>query len=167
MRQQSQSHKNQVINISRSEDFHINSNFQDDSSPTGPKEAIEAETLQDKLVQLKAKLETISKAVNDEIQVFIAQVSLQDSDIMKRQAGRTTVLTILAVVYLPLQLITGIFGMNLKEITGEASPRWWAAFAGLVLCVSLTLLAYLGVKWWRRRREIKQLKRDFEKEKEG
>jgi Mg2+ and Co2+ transporter CorA len=34
---------------------------------------------------------------------------------MKRQSRRATVLTLLAAFYLPLSLVTGIFGMNIKE----------------------------------------------------
>jgi Mg2+ and Co2+ transporter CorA len=35
---------------------------------------------------------------------------------MKEQAQRATLLTILAVIYLPLTLVTGIFGMNIRQI---------------------------------------------------
>jgi Mg2+ and Co2+ transporter CorA len=50
---------------------------------------------------------------------------------MKKQAQRAYLLTILAVIYLPLTLVTGIFGMNLKEIN-DGVPRFWACILGLV-----------------------------------
>lgn len=118
-------------------------------------EAIDAATLLDKLAQLEARLEALSKTVNEEIQLFIASVSIRDSElmladsqIMKQQTARTTLLTTLAVIYLPLQLITGIFGMNIKEITGDGIPRWWACLAALGAGGVLTFLVYLAVKWW-------------------
>lgn len=99
-------------------------------------------TLRSKLAEFLSRLEIANKAVNDEIQLFIASISIhdfegmmkdseimrkdsaiiredstvtrEDSQIMKQQAARTTLLTTLAVVYLALQLITGIFGMNIR-----------------------------------------------------
>lgn len=72
----------------------------------------------------------------------------EDSDIMKQQAARTTLLTTLAVIYLPLQQIMGIFGMSIKEITADGSLRWWACLTALGVGGILTFLIYLAVKWW-------------------
>jgi protein-S-isoprenylcysteine O-methyltransferase Ste14 len=122
----------------------------------------------------------IAKTVNEEIQLFIASVSIRDSEvmladskimredsqIMKQQAARTTLLTTLAVIYLPLQLITGIFGMNIKEITGDGIPRWWACLAALGAGGVLTFLVYLAVKWWQWRSSQRKT-REAEKDKEA
>ena len=85
---------------------------------------------------------------------------------MKQQAARTTLLTTLAVIYLPLQLITGIFGMNIKEITGDGIPKWWACLAALGAGGGLTFLVYLAVKWWQWR-SSRQKAREAEKDKEA
>jgi hypothetical protein len=114
------------------------------------------------------------------VAVFIASVSIRDSEvmladsrimredsqIMKQQAARTTLLTTLAIIYLPLQLITGIFGMNIQEITGNERPRWWACLATLGVSGILTFLVYLAVKWWQRR-DYQRQQREEEKEKEA
>jgi Mg2+ and Co2+ transporter CorA len=43
-----------------------------------------------------------------------------------KQAEIATMLTLLAAVYLPLQLVTGIFGMNIAEIN-DGVPAWRVA----------------------------------------
>jgi hypothetical protein len=45
-----------------------------------------------------------------------------------RQTAWTVALTVLAAVYLPMTLVTGIFGMNITEISSEvtAPNAWWA-----------------------------------------
>lgn len=136
-------------------------------------------TLLERLAQLEDRLGVIAKTVNEEIQLFIASVSVRDSEvmladskimredsqIMKQQAARTTLLTTLAVIYLSLQLITGIFGMNIREITGDGVPRWWACLAALGAGGGLTFLVYLTVKWWQWRGSQRE-KREAGKDKE-
>jgi Mg2+ and Co2+ transporter CorA len=143
-------------------------------------EALDAVALLDRLAQLEGRLGEAAKTVNEEIQLFIASVSIRDSEvmladskimredsqIMKQQAARTTLLTTLAVIYLPLQLITGIFGMNIQEITADGSLRWWACLAALGVGGVLTCLVYLAVKWWQWRRSQRKA-REGEKEKEA
>jgi len=144
--------------------------------PTGTEEpdteVLDAATLLDKFTQLEDRLGVIAKTINEEIQLFIASVSIRDSEvmledskIMKQQAARTTLLTTLAIIYLSLQLITGIFGMNIKEITGDGIPRWWACLAALGAGGVLTFLIYLTVKWWQRRGSRRE-KREAGKDKE-
>jgi Mg2+ and Co2+ transporter CorA len=165
---------------------HLTDNAKFHSDEQIAAEAIDAATLLDRLANLEERLVVISKTVNEEIQLFIASISIRDSEtmmadskimredskvmredsqIMKQQAARTTLLTTLAVIYLPLQLITGIFGMNVREITGDGGPRWWACLIALGVGGALTFLVYLGVKWWQWRDSL-QKKRDGEKEKE-
>ena len=149
-------------------------------SDKGATEVIDATALLDKLAELEGKLEVLAKTVNEEIQIFIASVSVRDSEvmladskvmrddsqIMKQQAARTTLLTTLAVIYLPLQLITGIFGMNIKEITGDGRPKWWACLIALGVAGVSTFIIYLAVKWWQRRSSQKKM-REGEKDKEA
>lgn len=44
---------------------------------------------------------------------------------MKRQLEVTVVLAILAVIYLPLTLVTGIFGMDINKINQGVPDRFW------------------------------------------
>lgn len=66
--------------------------------------------------QTQADLDKLDKELNDEINLIIAAVTVQDSDVTKQQAERATLLSLLAAVYLPLTLVTGIFGMNIADI---------------------------------------------------
>lgn len=83
----------------------------------------------------------------------------EDSAIMKRQSRRATVLTLLAAIYLPLSLVTSIFGMNIQEITKDDSNPV-ARHAGIVFGVVLgaTLLFFLGYVSWN---EVSRRRRDF------
>jgi zinc transporter len=71
---------------------------------------------------------------------------------MKQQAQRATLLTILAVIYLPLTLVTGIFGMNLKE----SAPRFWACIVGLLVIGGGTAASFFGYRYWRRGHDARQ-----------
>lgn len=72
----------------------------------------------------------------------LADVMARDSAISIKNGERSTLLTLLAAIYLPLTLATGIFGMNIKEIL-DHSPRWWA-----VIAVSAGLTAISGFIAW-------------------
>lgn len=112
-------------------------------------ETINTPNLLNKLFKLEDRLEAIAKALKDEVQLFIASIHIQDSKIAKGKAARTALLAILALILLPLQLITGIFGMNIKEITENSPSRWWVCLVALGICGLLTFLVFLGVRWWR------------------
>ena len=181
-RQKSQGNVTVINNVSRGATFEFSQNKLSGSADydEADAETIDAAMLLDRLAQLEDRLGVIARTVNEEIQLFIASVSIRDSEvmledsrimredsqIMKQQAARTTLLTTLAVIYLPLQLITGIFGMNIKEITGDGRPRWWACLAALGAGGVLTFLVYLAVKWWQWRRSQRKV-REAEKEKEA
>jgi Mg2+ and Co2+ transporter CorA len=95
---------------------------------------------------LDDRLRDIIAAMNDEIQLVIGSVQLEDAKAMRQQADLTMRLTestmqqtkiamrqtkwtvalaLLAALYLPMTLVTGIYGMNIKEISEDKGPRWW------------------------------------------
>ena len=80
---------------------------------------------------------------------------------MKRQARRVTLLTILAVIYLPLTLVTGIFGMNIRQIDSDTTELW-AALVGLAAIAGMTAAGYFGYRQWQRRDERKKKARQQE-----
>lgn len=65
----------------------------------------------------------------------------QDSDMMKTQSRRATLLTLLAAFYLPLTLVTGIFGMNIKEFD-TAKPPFKLCFGAFFAVITVTLVCY-------------------------
>jgi uncharacterized BrkB/YihY/UPF0761 family membrane protein len=60
---------------------------------------------------------------------------------MKRQSRRATVLTLLAAFYLPLSLVTGIFGMNIKEFD-DVKPSFVRCFEALFAVIAVTMIFY-------------------------
>lgn len=61
---------------------------------------------------------------------------------MKRHSRRVTLLTLLAAFYLPLALVTGIFGMNIKESDGESAPPFYMCFEALFAVIAVTAVLY-------------------------
>jgi len=60
---------------------------------------------------------------------------------MKRQSRRATLLTLLAAFYLPLTLVTGIFGMNIKEFDVK-KPPFSLCFGALFAVIAVTAIFY-------------------------
>jgi Mg2+ and Co2+ transporter CorA len=68
---------------------------------------------------------------------------------MKQQAHRATLLTILAAMYLPVTLFTGILGTNIVEMNKHA-PRFWICILGLFVIGGLTAAGFFGYWYWHR-----------------
>ena len=109
----------------------------------------------DALRSASTSLHALQRELNDEIHLVIGAVTVQDSDASKRQAERATLLTVVAAVYLPLTLVTSIFGMNIREIDGDLlTYRACLKALGVVLgCTIVFALVYREWRRWRRRRE--------------
>lgn len=77
---------------------------------------------------LHEELGAIKEDSNEEIQLAIGSVQVHDAQIMKKQTTWTVVLNTLAAIYLPMTLVTGIFGMNITENSSESTAPgdWWA-----------------------------------------
>lgn len=89
---------------------------------------MEVRSIPELLNGLEKRIEEMTQTVNEEIQLVIGSAQVEDARIMKRQTEWTVALGVLAAIYLPLTLVTGIFGMNIREITTEATaPDKWSA----------------------------------------
>ena len=60
---------------------------------------------------------------------------------MKRQSRRATLLTLLAAFYLPLALVTSIFGMNIREFDVH-KPSFYLCFEALFAVIAVTAVFY-------------------------
>jgi len=67
--------------------------------------------------------------------------------ISHRQNDILRILTVFSVVLLPLTLITGIFGMNVRFPGFGTYQAWWAIVAGM-LAVLAGLLGFFRYKRW-------------------
>ncbi|SMR60921.1 unnamed protein product [Zymoseptoria tritici ST99CH_1E4] len=78
---------------------------------------------------LDGQMAALMPFLNETLQIIMASINLADAQESKRNGKRSTLLTLLAAIYLPLTLATGIFGMNIKEIGSDNAPRYWAVLA--------------------------------------
>lgn len=95
---------------------------------------------------LEGKAAALKQDINDITTLLIGSISVMDARDSRIQAERSTALTALAAIYLPLSLATGVFGMNIWEIN-KGSPKWWAVVAlslGL-LVLTLAVLAWIFI----------------------
>jgi hypothetical protein len=124
--------------------------------------------LLDHQAELEKRLDAVKEDLNEEIQVTVGTVQVRDAQLMKeqarvtaRQTAWTVALTVLAAVYLPMTLVTGIFGMNITEISSEATaPNAWWAVGSWVVIVVLTvtgILVYVVVQKLRSRKKKSDL----------
>lgn len=122
--------------------------------------AAEFTKLSETFSELDARLRAITADLNDDIQIVIGSVQIQDAKAMKRQADLTMQLTettmrqtevsirrtrwtvalaILAAFYLPMTLVTGIYGMKIKEISGDKGPNWWWVVVAWAITMGITV----------------------------
>ena len=73
--------------------------------------------------------------------------STNESVISHRQNNILRILTVVSVVLLPLTLITGIFGMNVRFPGFETVTAWWAILGGMV-ALAAGLIAFFRRKRW-------------------
>ena len=73
--------------------------------------------------------------------------STNESVISHRQNDILRVLTVFSVVLLPLTLITGIFGMNVRFPGFDTSVDWWAILGGMIATLA-ALLGFFRFKRW-------------------
>jgi Mg2+ and Co2+ transporter CorA len=74
-------------------------------------------------------------------------VTLHFSALSNRTNSIMRTLTVLTAIFLPLNLITGIFGMNFDALPSIHNARGvWIAF-GIMVCVGVGL----GLFFWRKR----------------
>ena len=93
---------------------------------------------------------------------MIGSVQVEDAKTMKRQTEWMVALALLAAIYLPMTLVTGIFGMNISEINAdETLPSRWAALKtwGVVFGATVSCLLVYGmirrlIIWLLEQREI-------------
>jgi hypothetical protein len=102
------------------------------------------------LPELLARASKLDKLILDDFQILMSSVSVQEGHDSTQQTRLATGIAVLAFIYVPLTLVTGIFGMNIDGTNGFA---WWApivALAGVViLTVGLLGIAFHSSTAWR------------------
>jgi magnesium transporter len=80
-------------------------------------------------------------------EVVEALEDTNESVISHRQNDVLRVLTVFSVIILPLTLITGIFGMNVRFPGFETEWAFWSIFAAMVVALA-GMLAFFRLKRW-------------------
>jgi hypothetical protein len=60
----------------------------------------------------------------DTFQLLMSTINTLDAQTSLEQAARGSRLTWLAFIYAPLSFVTGMYGMNVKEINGSPVSAW-------------------------------------------
>ena len=114
----------------------------------------------DEADQLQTLLVDTFKLLMSSLAVRDSRLNMEQARLSADQAKRNAWLAQLASIYLPLSVVTGIFGMNLKELD-ERKPSFWWAIVVLVVLVALTMGIFFGLRRMEteleRRREAKRL----------
>jgi magnesium transporter len=95
----------------------------------------------DHTIQVIDALETFRDTLSGMLDIYLTSVSNRMNEVMK-------VLTIIATIFIPLTLVTGIYGMNFKYMPELNSPWGYPMVYAVMLTISLVMLAYFRRKKW-------------------
>jgi len=90
---------------------------------------------------------SLEKFLMDTFNLLLSSVSVQEAELSKERALRGQSLAQLAFVYVPLSFVTGVFGMNVKEINGSPTSVW-AAVVMLVVTITVTGILIVVSRLW-------------------
>jgi Mg2+ and Co2+ transporter CorA len=94
----------------------------------------------------------LQRFLMDTFHLLLSSLSIQEAEASKKHAHRGNMLTQLAFTYVPLSFVTGIFGMNVKEINGSPLSIWTSVVALIVTSAFTATMFLIYRKWERGRR---------------
>lgn len=103
--------------------------------------------LGDVLGEILEEANTTEKVLMDTFQLLMSSISILDSQKSIEQNNRGQRLTQLAFIYIPLSFVTGVFGMNVREINGSQLSIWVCVVL-LVVTAACTVLIFGAYKQW-------------------
>lgn len=93
---------------------------------------------EDNLDEILSEVETTERFLMDTFQLLMSSINVLDSATSIQQAQSSQKLTQLAFIFIPLNLVTSIFGMNITEINDSPVPAWVCVVV-LFVAVACTL----------------------------
>ncbi|KAI7784476.1 hypothetical protein LA080_009975 [Diaporthe eres] len=98
-------------------------------------------------VDILSEAETTDRFLMDTFQLLMSSINVLDSATAIQQAQSSQKLTQLAFIFIPLNLVTSIFGMNIMEING--SPlRAWVCVVVLIVTIACTVSLLMAYDRW-------------------
>jgi len=97
----------------------------------------------DHLVRIEYLVEAVRDLADGALNTYLSVVSNRLNEVMK-------VLTAAATIFLPLTLVSGIYGMNFtdNQFPGFAEPWGFAVVVGCMIAIGVGMLAYFRYRDW-------------------
>lgn len=105
------------------------------------------ENLSADLNMLENQAKNLSCRCNDDMALIMNRMSIKESHKGLVQAKRSALLTGLAFIFIPLAFVSSVFGMNVREITGDAEQPE-AKWVGIT-AVSTLAIVLLAIPSWK------------------
>src|SRR5215216_2312240 len=121
----------------------LNKLARDDYKVIDPKDRVFFRDIYDHLVRLHDLNESLRDLVGGAQDTYLSVVNNRMNDIMKT-------LTIITVLFMPLSVLTGFFGMNFFEPLGNLK-EWTTSSAFFITFVIILILPFVMYLWMRRR----------------
>ena len=67
---------------------------------------------------------------------------------MEQKISRMHALCIVALIFLPITFVTGIFGLNVAGLLGIENPNAFIVVTGFMFVTSVSVIAFLKIKRW-------------------
>jgi Mg2+ and Co2+ transporter CorA len=106
-----------------------------------------------RLAILSQQADELQRFLMDSFQLLMSSISVKETQnaadqakMSMEQAARTAKLTQLAFVYIPLTFVTGIFGMNVRELS-DPVPALWVCAVTLVVIAAATAAIFGSYKY--------------------
>ncbi|HET7061252.1 MAG TPA: magnesium/cobalt transporter CorA [Nitrosospira sp.] len=119
----------------------INSLQRDDSPLVTRNTSLYLRDVYDHTVHIIDSVETLRDLNAGMLDIYLSSVSYRISAVMK-------VLTVITTIFMPLTLITGIYGMNFKYLPGLEWEGGFFAVLGGMMAISLGMLGLFRWKKW-------------------
>jgi Mg2+ and Co2+ transporter CorA len=106
-----------------------------------------------RLAILSQQADELQRFLMDSFQLLMSSISVKETQnaadqakMSMEQAVRTAKLTQLAFVYIPLTFVTGVFGMNVRELS-DPVPALWVCAVTLVVIAAATAAIFGSYKY--------------------
>jgi magnesium transporter len=107
----------------------------------GKEKEIYFRDLYEREIQLTEGIEVYSEMLTEMLDVYLSSVNNRMNEIIK-------LLTIIATISIPITLITGIYGMNFKNMPELSSPYGYPSALISMTAIALLMIFYFRKKKW-------------------
>ena len=112
-----------------------------DSQVVSEKAAVYFGDILDHIIRAQGILDSQRDLINSAFQAYSSNTTTQLNEVMKT-------LTLVATIFMPLTLITGIYGMNFQFMPELNSPAGYFIVLTIMLVIGIGMLSYFKKKKW-------------------